>query len=1508
MTKPCRAAGYYASTVLAETTILPYLQEKLPKDSLFSETVLVIVSNEAYYGSILPSEEITAIDQQAKEAQKKQRKPLTGIKNLPVATAFATAISQSFHLVSPQDWLWTINPKTKQFETGNQDYGNTLRYRIAKVQLLNTNAEELLDYPKEVQLDRLATSAQDLKIVQSNGEEDILLRLISSNRLRPDKLQLEFTGPTTGKPWQIGSQPLPSSPVTIDLKEGKGEGVSQQIPLLKTVLKESPSLTANDPPLTPGKIRFRLRFLYDSGVVNGQPVYNHHYVDTDWHTITVQPVEAETIPARQFFSLLKFPEITFANQTLAAQYDKSQDSEGLTQKIARTRIEASRHSQQQQTLTLLIAAIVLWVIIFGYLSYLFFYDRRFQPRLEWRPADNVTINFNEQPGARLLVGILTVFNDGTVPWFGKLLGNQKYPDHTVALSLEYLNNQFAACGFLLNDEAETTPTPLGFLSPKNKTKLKRSLEKYRVSHDTPVYIFLATETIKDFLVPNYSQLDFGGKDTPMSVILKGRSLETPPQKIPFRVELLLEEPQPPHITYAPNPAPLHFKRGERLCVGIFRLESRAKHHCAKPFTGNFSILARQHNLPLPENAITLDNPQVTVSPQQTVTIQVLLHCDGTNISNPNPPSEDYLFELRGDLSPHSDRGPHKLTLYRDPTRADLHLDLLQFRKTHRIHWETAGDTYGPPIRQLLVDGNVKDTSDLLSNKQLVLESLLVKFDDTKPAATLFEIQVGNTGTSGRGWVKVTLNLSLTFNSPASILCHSGHHIDDILYLITPTGQGIFSGSQELLVKEGDRPKKWIIQIHPAKILQNIEGGRINEDQGHLQATLEIEIVTDQMVDNQGVLTGFPRRHQLTLTAGIGLEKLPHPNWLAIDFGTAAIAAAIGKEKNIYLLPLQKITDQNFGDYDPGNLEAGTNFLPSYVICDADLRQGLCESELIRPGYPTYQPASLKPGAPDFIGLPASSKNLRERPGRIIYSLKSWLTQPSEHIILPDLIEFEEQGKRVTRHELLLDKLVESGWAALASAYITACPEFEKGGRVVLSHPNTFTSFHQNKLHDIAWRALSGPLGIALPERLRLLSESDAVAYHYCQQRRNQGQSKTGPELLLVYDFGAGTLDLSLIHISWSPEGYPDQWQVENRLGVPIAGNYLDSLLARLIHHRLVNLAPDLQKMVDYQYPLVAKQLKGYSEEDKERHEHREAVRRLWEAIREAKQGTQDTVGWDGEMPFYVKIGKLGETGIVSVTTGATLPIYNHTEKPPLGGNSKGDIYLCIPANEVHGYIPLQNFIQFVTKEVITELLDGAGRTAAEVNTVIISGRGALWAHASEAGIRKQVWEQFPQAEKPDLTHSQQVKSAVVSGAIAWQQLVREFKPIEPQRGPRLAILREPDQLTLEDDWPKGPINLKGTDTFWLVQVSLKRPNPGEDLKTLRRYFYIRLAKMNRNWEEWTQNPYLYVRKEQDGERIRVRLENSKGQGFDFTTFGTVGQVSSLPPWPIGQILLTPEEE
>jgi hypothetical protein len=218
---------------------------------------------------------------------------------------------------------------------------------------------------------------------------------------------------------------------------------------------------------------------------------------------------------------------------------------------------------------------------------------------------------------------------------------------------------------------------------------------------------------------------------------------------------------------------------------------------------------------------------------------------------------------------------------------------------------------------------------------------------------------------------------------------------------------------------------------------------------------------------------------------------------------------------------------------------------------------------------------------------------------------------------------------------------------------------------------------------------------------------------------------------------------------------------------------------------------------------------------------------------------------------------------------------------------------------------MNDFLQFVTGDVIDEALANAGIGTEEIDTLIVSGRGALW-----PSIRQRLDVRFPHAERPTwLASGLSMKEAVVRGAIARQELLlgRE-RESRASRG-RLAVLfGNGNEIALEDQWkPDQSINLANSSKFRLVQINLRKPQPRLDMATLRRHFYVDLSdQMYLRASLWEEDPRLFVEKSVRDGRTVVLLKNSKGQQIVDARGAGVPMVTS-PPWPVGRVLLNASE-
>jgi len=1482
--KECRFGGFLSPIATSKMLVLQHLNDQIPSDAVYKRTVLVVATNLLHNLKVSPANELANFQRQAWEVQ-----------DIDKARRAAAEVARLFYLREPDGW-------TKRTNRGLWLIASEVDPRVP--------SDITLGYSQSVPLDRQAVSSQALRVAPDDeqlGTLEITQPPRSAGyRFEPLAVQMDFQD-EDGSAWQIGTRTAPRDTV-ISLRECnppycKQDQRKTSFSLFKAGLNTF-QLTPSDPIPGPGHLQFRVAFRYRNDVYNGVSV------QSDEQQIFLKPS-----PPREISPFLGVfgRSYTLDNAVLASQYEKNSD--GITtQAEAADRIQASRTAWTW----LIIGFIIVGLTLLVYYLIQRAYHRPFRPTLRWEEGGDATVDFNRTGSSRLLLGTFQVINDQTVPWFGRLLGNNEEPTRQAFLSLQ--SSDFEEKGFQLHSSEHGQP-PVGFQVAQGETQMapeevdrglngssSNRLPPLRLEiEDTitdgkQIHTFLATDALDDFVSAN------GLESTEMSIDLEvdihwdpDESNEPDETDMDVDVPLLVspEEARRPSVSYEPEGGRIEFREGEELKIGRFILRSNAAHTFAKPFDSVFTLEAfdEESGTFLPAEAIRLKSDRIEVPPKETVSVPVLLTCDGQTIENPDPAEHTYTFRLKGDYRQEFDEEELRVDLYRDSTQAESQIEV-EFPGLE-IYWEND---------RLCGKGETAHCEINDPEREILLESYPLRFNTgTATEEHVLVLQIGNTGQSGRGVVEAQLDAELLFPNgkrtkrrlkPRKIYSHPE------LMTMEVNAVSSSSGPERVNVFEGDDPATCTLFFHPERIRQ-IDGARITSDDLEVRLTVEITVTDDE--------GNTRRREPFTFVRPIELEQLPGSNWLCVDFGTSAISVArgTGNPEELQLLPLQKIGENqsmSFMELDSENPEAGNrSLLPSWVLCDADLREenemDILESVEDRYGFPRSRP-SLEPGQPNFVSLPADDAPLTKHPGRVIYSLKSWLGKGGGEIHLQSPIKYRtKSGKEVNDNKIPLRDTLQSGLAALSHAYIDHGESDFSTEQAVLTYPNSFTDYHRETLHDIAFKAFDN-LDIQLKDRIRLVSESDAVAYYYCDRWASR-TSHERKERILVYDFGAGTLDLSLIRVGWrrsAQRWIPATWEVEGRIGVPVAGNDIDERLARLIDQKLKDLTQG-DRHFEYRWPVVGSEL---PDDAGKRRDYRGTVRRLWNALLEAKHE------WKGVGPLDVRVGSSrGDTGIVVLKQQQDVPTSPVDGESCLWHHDEDDaLYLRLPAEEVDR--AMDDFIDFVTRDLIEELLESTGGIqSGDVDHAVVSGRGVLWA---DGEIRRRVWDFFPEdTETPEFSSSE-MKEAVVRGAVARQDLSDLQVRREAKRTGQYAVLINHDRdIVPESEWD-DPLPLEGSPTFRIVQVCARDPNPEEDMGTLREHLYVDVAGAEYNRDVfWESDSDVYLRKKRDHEgRLKLQMEVYKNdrriRQVPIEPDAEDTEAVTQPPWPIGPIQLSPKAE
>ena len=342
------------------------------------------------------------------------------------------------------------------------------------------------------------------------------------------------------------------------------------------------------------------------------------------------------------------------------------------------------------------------------------------------------------------------------------------------------------------------------------------------------------------------------------------------------------------------------------------------------------------------------------------------------------------------------------------------------------------------------------------------------------------------------------------------------------------------------------------------------------------------------------------------TIRLRLKKAPQPEWLCVDFGTSAVVAAYArdifasrdilinlKEQKDYLLR-RAYTEQNSVKASSAD-EEGSHIISS-TICLNSKNQGDCR--YVGTDGTEYRNYAVwfSPSANDIqldYQLPCLKTIIGYRYLPPIFShsaIENFTYQQDGEERHLDANHYPTTNNRGEASLTCVDEVAEIVYRQLFNHYLTRQLTYVNGhtallprvvDKLVLSVPNTYTPLNIATLRRLARQSMP----TVYPEHLLTVSESDAVACYYLSHEndyldasdlnRDLTASLRRKESVLVYDMGAGTLDLTLFTKETDDKGLITA-TILGKMGINKAGNYLDYELATIIvdlmtasHHSLL---------------------------------------------------------------------------------------------------------------------------------------------------------------------------------------------------------------------------------------------------------------------------------------------------------------------------------------------------
>lgn len=129
-------------------------------------------------------------------------------------------------------------------------------------------------------------------------------------------------------------------------------------------------------------------------------------------------------------------------------------------------------------------------------------------------------------------------------------------------------------------------------------------------------------------------------------------------------------------------------------------------------------------------------------------------------------------------------------------------------------------------------------------------------------------------------------------------------------------------------------------------------------------------------------------------------------------------------------------------------------------------------------------------------------------------------------------------------------------------------------KLIVTYPNTYTPsalfwLRNSIIPSEEGESISRLFPLLTHNNLHFIPESDAVVAFYVNQEINKIASMKDNENIIIYDMGAGTLDLSYVHIENQKRGGKTKRNatILKRIGIPIAGEFFSYLLYKQLEDK-----------------------------------------------------------------------------------------------------------------------------------------------------------------------------------------------------------------------------------------------------------------------------------------------------------------------------------------------------